>query len=120
MARISIHRAHHLSHAKAKAAAETLAKDLESKFSLHYAWEGDHITFKRPGVTGRLRVAPAELELHVELGFLVSAFRSSIEQEIHRQLDEILAKEKAPPAKPSAAEKKPARTRAPRAGSHEA
>jgi putative polyhydroxyalkanoate system protein len=90
MARILVHRAHHLIHAKAKAAAEELARDLESKFGLCFAWAGDHIEFNRPGVTGRLLVGRDEIELDVELGWLLAGFRRSIEQEIHRQLDAVL------------------------------
>ena len=90
MARISVHRPHHLSHAKAKKVAETLAEDLRRKFSLRYAWDGDHIEFQHTGLSGRLLVAPRELALDVELGFLLAGFRSSIEREIHRQLEELL------------------------------
>ena len=35
--------------AEIAAAAEKIAKDLEERFDLAYAWEGDHIVFERPG-----------------------------------------------------------------------
>ena len=53
MASISIARKHHLSHKKAKDVAEKIAKDLNKRFDLDYAWDGDDIDFERPGVTGR-------------------------------------------------------------------
>jgi putative polyhydroxyalkanoate system protein len=96
MAKIDVHRSHHLTHAKAKRAAETLAKDLKEKFNLAWEWSGDHIEFHRTGLSGRLLVAPSSLDLHVELGFLLTGFKGSIEREIHRQLDEILGKLPAP------------------------
>jgi putative polyhydroxyalkanoate system protein len=109
MSKITIHRPHHLSHKKAKEVAESLALDLQEKFSLRYAWVGDHLEFNRPGVTGRLRVGPGELEMHVELGFLLAAFRQKIEAEIHRELDELLKKEERPRhARPAAVHVEPA------------
>ena len=41
MATISIVRKHTLSHKKAKAAAEKIAKDLEKRFELAWEWSGD-------------------------------------------------------------------------------
>ena len=56
MALIAIAKKHTLSHPKAKAAAEKVAVDLNKRFDLDYAWKGDHIEFKRPGLTGALHV----------------------------------------------------------------
>ena len=50
MATISIARKHTLSHKKARDVAEKIAKDLNKRFDLEYAWDGEHIDFERPGV----------------------------------------------------------------------
>jgi putative polyhydroxyalkanoate system protein len=98
MASISIARKHHLSHKKAKDVAEKIAKDLNHRFSLEYAWNGDDIEFERPGVQGVMHVAKDALELSVSLGFLLIPLKPAIEKEIHAQLDKLLV---AKPAKPA-------------------
>lgn len=92
MAKIAIHRPHKLPHKKAREAAETIAKDLKAKFSLDYAWDGDDLSFSRPGVNGEMHVGSKELKLDVELGFLLSALKPAIEREINSQLDLVLGK----------------------------
>ena len=91
MATISIARKHALSHKKAKAAAEKIAKDLQKRYGLDYEWEGDHLDFERPGITGRMKVGKDTLNLDVSLGFLLSPMKSTIEREIGAQLDKLLA-----------------------------
>ncbi|HVO87389.1 MAG TPA: polyhydroxyalkanoic acid system family protein [Casimicrobiaceae bacterium] len=95
MAAISIAKRHGLSHKKAREAAERIASDLERRFQLHYAWEGDEVEFQRPGVSGRMHVGKDVLKLDVHLGFLLAALKPAIEREIHAQLDKLLAKPKA-------------------------
>ena len=56
MTSISIAKKHHLPHKKAKDVAEKIAKDLKRRFELDYAWDGDHVAFERPGVSGRMLV----------------------------------------------------------------
>ena len=112
MASIAIARRHHLSHKKAKEVAEKIAEDLNKRFDLAYAWEGDHIAFERPGVHGTMHVAHDTLELKASLGFLLTPLKPAIEREIHAQLDELLAEKPARPAKPAkhASAGKPAKT----------
>ena len=92
MATISIARKHGLPHKKAKAVAEKIAKDLNKRFDLDYEWEGDHVNFARPGVTGRMLVGKDRLKLDVELGFLLSMLKPVIEKEIVSQLDSLVGK----------------------------
>ena len=75
MASISIARKHHLSHKKAKDAAEQIARDLKSRFSLDYAWNGDRIDFERPGVTGSMHVRKDQIQLDVSLSFLLTPIK---------------------------------------------
>lgn len=92
MASISIKRRHSLSHREAKKAAEEVARDLKARFNLEYAWEGDHIAFQRPGVSGTLHVAKTEVRLDAELSFLLSALKGPIERAIHNELDALFKK----------------------------
>lgn len=99
MSRITINRLHQLSHKRAREVAEDLARDLQDKFNLRYQWKGDRLAFTRPGVEGHMKVGDAELELYVELGLLLAAWKTSIEKEIHKHLDDILLAEATVPAK---------------------
>ena len=90
MANISIAKTHRLSPKKARDAAEKIARDLKSRFSLEYAWNGDRVDFERPGVTGSMHVTKDQIRLDVALGFLLTPLKSTIEKEIHAQLDRML------------------------------
>lgn len=88
MSGIDIRHTHSLPHAKARKAVEEVAKKLAERFEFEYAWQGDDLHFNRSGVDGRIALKPKELHVTAKLGFLVSAFRGPIEQEIRRVLDE--------------------------------
>ena len=94
MALIAIAKKHHLSHQKARTAAGKVAKDLNARFDLEYAWQGDHIQFKRPGLTGALHVGKDAVRLDCELGFMLSLLKPSIEAEVHKQFDKYFGKAK--------------------------
>jgi len=89
MPSISVSRAHSLSHKKARDAAERIARDLQKRFQLDYAWDGDAVTFERPGVSGRMLVAKDRIALDVRLGLLLTAIKPMIEREIHAQFDKL-------------------------------
>jgi putative polyhydroxyalkanoate system protein len=91
MPTIAIVRSHALSHKAAKEAAQRVVDDLRARFALDYAWDGDDVAFERPGVSGRLHVGKDEVALEVKLGLLLGALKSTVEREIHQQLDELFA-----------------------------
>jgi len=92
MSSISIKRRHNLDHKKAKNAAEQIARDLKARFDLDYAWEGDHIAFRRPGLSGSLHVGKSDIRLDVQLSFLLTPLKGPIENAIDRELDAFLKK----------------------------
>jgi len=94
MATISIARKHSLSHRQARDAAEKIAKDLKKRFELDYAWDGEHIDFERPGLTGRMQVGKDRIKLEVQLGLLLGMLKPTIEREINVQLDKLLGRER--------------------------
>jgi putative polyhydroxyalkanoate system protein len=95
MATVAIAKKHHLSHQKAKEAAQKIADDLRERFELECTWNGDHIEFRRPGVTGTLAVGRNEVRLDCELGFLLSMLKPTIEQVVHRDFAKYFGKSKA-------------------------
>jgi len=87
MAVIAIAKRHQLSLKKAREAAEKVAGDLHTRFDLQYVWKGNHIEFKRPGLSGVLRVGKQDVRLDCELGFLLSMLKPSIEAAVHKEFD---------------------------------
>ena len=107
MADIHIHRNHSLGLAQARKIAWQWAEEVENKFDMECTvLEGDTsdtVEFKRTGVSGRLIVAGDHFELDAKLGFLLGAFSKTIEGEITKNLDALLAAGK--PAAKKAAKK---------------
>jgi putative polyhydroxyalkanoate system protein len=100
---IKIHREHQLGLAKAREVAWNWAEQAEAKFDMACTViegnERDTVEFTRSGVTGTLVVAPDYFDLHARLGLLVGAFSKTIEAEITKQLDGLLAAHAAPAKK---------------------
>lgn len=87
MAIIAIAKKHALSHKKAREAAQKVAEDLNARFDLEYAWDGDCIDFSRPGLSGQLQVLKDEVRLDCKLGFLLGTIKPAIEREVHKEFD---------------------------------
>jgi len=92
---IHIHRSHTLGLPKARKVALKWAEDVEKKFDMECTiLEGktsDTVEFTRSGVNGTLVVAADHFDLNAKLGFLLGAFSRTIESEIERNLDALLA-----------------------------
>lgn len=95
---IRIHRDHALGLTKARKVALQWAEDAEKKFDMECTiLEGetsDTVEFTRSGVKGELVVAADHFQLDAKLGFLLGAFSKSIESEIEKNLDALLAQSK--------------------------
>jgi len=103
---IKIHREHALGLAKARKVAWQWAEEVEKKFDMECTVvEGefsDTVEFTRSGVNGRLIVAADHFDLDAKLGFLLGAFSRTIEGEIRKNLDDLLAKSARPAARKTA------------------
>ena len=112
MSEIRIHRKHGLGLAGARKVAWAWAEEVEQRFDMACTViEGEHedtVEFTRTGVHGRLIVAAGHFDLDARLGFLLGAFRATIETEIERNLDELLERS-AKPGTRSTARKTPAK-----------
>jgi putative polyhydroxyalkanoate system protein len=95
MSEIRIHREHRLGLAKARKIAWAWAEEVEAKFDMECTVIegkiGDTVEFTRSGVNGRLIVAADHFDLEAKLGFLLGAFSKTIETEILKNLDKLLA-----------------------------
>jgi putative polyhydroxyalkanoate system protein len=91
MSHIDFSRDHCLGLKKARAAAQRVADEMEREFGITSEWEGNTLRFSRTGVSGELTVGKSHVELHAKLGFLLSAFRGRIEEQLHRNFDEYFS-----------------------------
>lgn len=114
---ISLQRKHRLGLERAREVAWQWAEQAEQKFGMECTVEEgereDVVHFTRSGVAGTLRVSADAFEIDARLGLLMSAFAPTIEAEIEKHLDALLAAE-APHA--TSARKAPAKSSARAAG----
>ena len=114
MSDIHIHREHQLGLARARRVAQQWAVDVKDKFDMDctvlQGETSDTVEFTRSGVKGSLVVAADHFELEAKLGFLLGAFSKSIESEIEKNLDALLASgARSSRRAPAAATKAPAK-----------
>lgn len=88
MASIDIRHAHSLPPAQTRQAVQEVADKLAQRFGVDYHWDGDILHFTRSGIDGHIAMAPQELHVNAQLGFLFGAMKGPIETEIKRVLDE--------------------------------
>ena len=50
-------------------------------------WEGNTLSFERSGVSGQLQVTKDSVTVDAKLGFLLSAFKPRIEEQINKNFD---------------------------------
>ncbi|KZY35499.1 MULTISPECIES: polyhydroxyalkanoic acid system family protein [unclassified Oleiphilus] len=91
MSVIQVVREHHLAHDEIKKISEDMVVSLAEEFGVKYHWEGDTVRFKGAGAKGRMTVLPQQVDLKMELGFLLMPLKSKIEKSIIRRLDECLS-----------------------------
>jgi putative polyhydroxyalkanoate system protein len=95
VADLHIVREHALGLARARKIAFKWAELVEAEFDMKCNYsEGktvDEVDFARIGVRGVLKVSKDRFELNAHLGFLVGAFKGTIEAEIVKNLDTLLA-----------------------------
>ena len=80
MADISITQQHDLAPPAARAAAQKVADRLAGEYGLACTWVGDALHFRRSGVKGVLTLGENQAALRLQLGFMMGAFASAIEQ----------------------------------------
>jgi putative polyhydroxyalkanoate system protein len=120
MTDIAIRRKHSLGLARAREVAWKWAEDAEEQFDMECAVEEgddeDIVHFSRSGVKGTLCVRADGFELQAKLGFLLGAFKKTIETEIEKNLDTLLDLEAASPRAAKASGKTAARAAPAKAG----
>jgi putative polyhydroxyalkanoate system protein len=97
LSEIRIVREHGLGLHGARQLARRWAEVAETKLQAQCVYEGgethDVVRFRRPGASGELHVGAERFELDAKLGLLLGMLKPTIEREIARNLDELLAQE---------------------------
>ena len=89
MAAIHVTQAYTMPHAELKQGLDELAEKLGEQYHLECDWQSeDCLGIHRSGVDGQLTVGEEEIELTLNLGMLMSAFKGVIEREINSFIDE--------------------------------
>ena len=90
MAHIDIRHPHHHGDEEARRIVEGIAEQLRERYGVSGRWQDDAIVLAGPGLQGLVRVLPGQVRVTAELGFLLSALRGRVEDEIRRVLGERL------------------------------
>ena len=94
MPELKIERTHTLGLTGARAVAERWREQAEQEWGMACHSEPgesvDRMRFKRSGVSGELTVSQDRFDLQIQLGFLLGAYSSKIEEKIQSNLDALL------------------------------
>lgn len=90
MSVITVNRQHSLEFEEVKAIAEEVVVNLAEEFGVKYHWENETLKFKGAGAKGKMMLSTTSVDLKMELSFLLTPFKSKIENNITRRLDELL------------------------------
>lgn len=91
MAGFQIRKAHSMSKAELRDAAEELAAQLERSHGVRARWDGDSVRIRGAGVDGKLTLSDQDVLVSVELGLMASAFKGVLRSEVQRFLDEYVS-----------------------------
>ena len=89
MGKIHIIKSHKQDIETARQHVEETAVSLAQRFGAKYHWDQDKVLFKGAGVKGYLAIESDHIEVKMELSFMLTAFKSKIEQEINSRLEAI-------------------------------
>jgi putative polyhydroxyalkanoate system protein len=89
MADIHIVHPHKLTPKKARDAAQKVADKIAEEYDLECEWDGDTLYFERSGVQGAMELGDGQVEMTIKLGFLMSAFSSTIRSKIEENLQKV-------------------------------
>ena len=90
MSVITVNRQHNLEFDEIKAISEEVVVNLAEEYGVKYHWENETLKFKGAGAKGKMMLSESSVDLKMELNFLLTPFKSKIENNITRRLDELL------------------------------
>ena len=91
MSVITVSRSHTLEFDEVKVIAEDVVANLAEEFGVKYHWENETVKFKGAGAKGKMMLSPSSVDLKMELSFMLTPFKTKIQNSITRRLDELLS-----------------------------
>ncbi|MFT5577066.1 MAG: putative polyhydroxyalkanoate system protein [Bermanella sp.] len=92
MATISLRKTHSRPEPEVRALVEELAASLTQRYDVEAVWIDDNtVKINHNRMSGKLSMQPNQVCIEVRLGFLAGAFKSKIESELRKSLDEKLS-----------------------------
>lgn len=91
MASIRIKQAFTMPYDELREGLDKLAEKLGDQYQLDCGWESDdRLCFSHSGADGKIEIGEKEIDLQINLGMLMSAFKGIIEREVHSFIDEFI------------------------------
>lgn len=92
MPSIKLNQAHSKPLPEVRELANDLAAKLKEAYDVSSSWDNDNqLRFKRTGLSGTLKITDTNVAINLDLNFLLSSFKSTIEQRVREQLAAKLA-----------------------------
>jgi putative polyhydroxyalkanoate system protein len=91
MSEIHLKQSHSLTRDETRKRVEAIAKELKRAYKMEYAWDGDHVRFRRTGASGWLYLGEGFIELEIKLGMLLAPLKGKIEEAIRRDIQSKIA-----------------------------
>lgn len=90
MSQIDIRHPHARNDQDARRIVEDIIETLGQRYGVDGQWHDDAVALSGPGLQGRIQLSSGQVRVTADLGFLLSAFRGQVEDEIQRVLGERL------------------------------
>ena len=82
---------HTLSKEEARAVAQKVADQMAADYEMTYAWEGEVLAFRRSGFSGTLALTESQVQLDIDLGFMLKGFKTKIEQQVGANMRKLFS-----------------------------
>lgn len=90
MPKLEITQSHKVSAEEAKKRLDTLSQELSEKYGLSSTWKSDtQAEVKRTGATGTINIEPSQVRVNLDLSFVLSPMKDTIEKKIKDELAKL-------------------------------
>lgn len=91
MPKVDIAHSHNLTAAEAKTRLEKMSSELSAKYGLTSTWLSDtEAKVERTGATGKIKIEANRVTVNLDLSFVMSPMKSTIETKIKEELKKNL------------------------------
>lgn len=88
MSDIYVRKPHQLDYDDAHELMDSVAAELADKLSISYQKDGDTLTFKRTGASGKIQLTDTEIVVEAKLGLMLKALQPMLQSAVENKLNE--------------------------------